>query len=111
MPYGFQLDNFSLGNWVSRVRHEKESISPERKQRIDDIGFIWDVFSETWEDGFSKLKQFKEAEGHCRVPAVCKLDGFNLGTWVETQRSNKDRMPPEREQRLDDLGFIWSTRK
>lgn len=80
---------------------------PERKQRLDDIGFVWDSFAEAWEDGFSKLIQFKKAEGHCKVPSSFKLEDFNLGQWVSDQRKKKDSMSPERKQRLDDIGFIW----
>ncbi|WP_428842135.1 helicase associated domain-containing protein, partial [Planktotalea frisia] len=63
-----------------------------------------------WEEGFSKLLQFREAEGHCTVPTSYKLDGFRLGKWVRTQRTVKGIMTPERKQRLDDIGFIWEFR-
>ena len=32
---------------------------------------------------------------------------FNLGVWVGTQRRNKDTMPIERKQRLNEIGFVW----
>ena len=86
-------------------------MSPERKQRLDDIGFIWDPFAEAWEEGFNKLLQFKEQEGHCKVPVTYEIAGFNLGNWVGTQRRAKDSMSPERKQRLDDIGFIWDASK
>ena len=56
------------------------------------------------------MLQFKEAEGHCRVPQRFKLGGFNLGDWVSKQRTNQDSLSPERKQRLDDIGFIWDAR-
>ena len=86
-------------------------MSSERKQRLDDIGFVWDPIAEAWEEGFSKLLQFKEAEGQCRVPSSFKLDGFKLGFWVSNQRAKKDSLSPERKQRLDDMGFIWDASK
>jgi hypothetical protein len=111
VPATFKLDGFNLGKWVGVQRTNKDSLSPERRQRLDDIGFVWDVLTEQWEEGFSKLLQFKEAEGHCRVPATFKLDGFNLGKWVGVQRTNKDSLSPERRQRLDYIGFVWHARK
>jgi uncharacterized protein (DUF2384 family) len=111
VPGKLKLDGFNLGAWVGRQRAEKDSLSPERIQRLDDIGFVWDVLTEAWEEGFSKLLQFKEAEGHCRVPTGLKLDGFNLGAWVGRQRSTKDSLSPERRQRLDYIGFVWDARK
>jgi len=38
-------------------------------------------------------------------------DGYNLGRWVSKQRQRKDTMSAERRQRLDELGFVWSTKK
>ena len=108
VPGNFKLDGFNIGEWVSTQRKSKDSISPEHKQRLDDIGFVWNIYTQAWKEGFSKLLQFKETEGHCRVPHNFKLDGFNLGNWVSAQRANQDSMSPERKQRLDALGFVWS---
>ena len=107
----FKLDGFNLGQWITTQRANQDSMSPERKQKLDDIGFVWDPVVEHWEEGFNKLLQFKEVESHCRVPQKCKLDGFNLGSWVNRQRRGKDTMSPERKQRLDDIGFIWAASK
>ena len=106
-PATFKLDEFNLGQWASVQRAAKESMPLERKQRLDDIGFIWDALIEAWEEGFSKLIQFKELEGHCKAPATFKLDEFNLGQWIRQQRKKRNSMSPERKQRLDDIGFIW----
>ncbi|MDG1336144.1 MAG: helicase associated domain-containing protein, partial [Tateyamaria sp.] len=107
VPAMFKLDGFNLGNWVGTQRSTKDSLSPERRQRLDDLGFVWDVLTEQWEEGFSKLLQFKEVHGHFRVPKRLKLDGFNLGNWVGDQRKAQDSMSAERIQRLDDIGFVW----
>ena len=107
----FKLDGFKLGRWVTVQRSSKDSMSPERKQRLDEIGFIWDAIEDAWEEGFSKLLEFKEAEGHCRVPVSFKLDGFEIGKWLGRQRRAKDSMSPERKQRLDEIGFIWDAKE
>ena len=111
MPQRYKLDEFSLGAWVRAQRETKDSMSSERKQRLDEIGFIWDAFTEAWDKGFGKLLQFKTVEGHCRVPFRSELDGFKLGRWVHKQRPLKATMSPERKQRLDDIGFIWDASK
>ena len=107
VPQSYNLDGFKLGGWVAKQRSKRENLSPERKQRLDDIGFVWDPIAEAWEEGFSKLLQFKEAEGHCKVTKTFKVDGFNLGQWVGNQRSSRDSLSPELKQRLDDIGFVW----
>ncbi|MDC0860772.1 Helicase associated domain protein, partial [Planktomarina temperata] len=103
----FKLNGFKLGSWLSDQRKAKNSLSPERKQRLDDIGFIWETIAEAWEEGFNNLLQFKEVEGHCKVPGMFKLNGFKLGIWANNNRANRDSMSAERKQRLDDIGFIW----
>ena len=104
-------DGFSLGGWVNSQRQSQDSLSPERKLRLDELGFVWNVLAEAWEEGFSKLQQFKDREGYCNVSRNQKEDGFSLGQWIARQRTAKESMPAERRQRLDDIGFIWDASK
>ena len=91
VPNKFTLDGHQIGRWINAQRMSKDSLPPERWQRLDDLGFVWDINAEAWEEGFSKLLQFKESEGHCRVPRGFKLDGYNLGNWISNQRNHKDK--------------------
>ena len=110
VPARHKEDGFNLGQWVSVQRRGKDSLSQERLQRLDELGFVWDPFSEQWEEGFRYLKLYLDREGHCRVPAKHKEDGSPLGTWVSTQRRGKDSLSQERLQRLDEIGFVWEVR-
>jgi hypothetical protein len=56
---------------------------------------------------FSKLRHFKEREGHCRVSKSHKEDDHNLGNWVSSQRGKKDKLSPDQIKKLDALGFVW----
>ena len=105
------VDGFKLGRWVGVQRRTEEKIPRERKLRLDDLGFVWDVLRDQWEKGFSVLRSYKEQNGDCLVPYNLKFGGFNLGSWVGNQRSSRDEMSIERVQRLDDLGFAWVARK
>jgi hypothetical protein len=96
---------FKLGQWVGSQRRNRDSLTAECKQRLDDIGFVWDAFERAWEEGFEALKQFKVREGHCHVPQRYVEGTFKLGVWVNSQRNNKDTLPAERRQRLDDIGL------
>ena len=64
--------NAYLGTWVTNQRKAQDTLTPERIERLNALGFIWDALTEKWEEGFSKLQQFKEREGNCRVLNVHK---------------------------------------
>ena len=110
---GYQIEGFALGEWVRSQKRNKDNLSSYRKQRLEEIGFVWtnlatrEYLDDAWETGFSKLVQFKESEGHCRVLNGYKLDGYNLSGWVQYQRTTKGSMCSERRKRLDEFGFIW----
>jgi hypothetical protein len=102
-------DGFYLGLWVSRQRKSQDSLSTDRKARLDALGVVWDPVWEQWEDGFEHLAAFVKQHGHCRVPQRYKsLDEFRLGQWVSVRRYRKDTMDPMRRQRLEALpGWSW----
>ena len=93
--------------WGSRQRKVKESLSIDRLKRLNDLGFVWDLSNEKWEEGFAHLVNFQELNGHCNVPRKHYVNGYNLGIWVGRQRNNKESISVARLQRLNDLGFVW----
>ena len=104
-------NGFRLGNWVNNQRANKDELSEERRQRLDELGFVWNPLAEDWDKGFLHLKAYKEREGDCLVPQSHKENGFNLGNWVNWQRTSAESLPRERMQRLDELGFVWKVRR
>jgi hypothetical protein len=66
-----------LGDWVVEQRRQYKlmnqgkasSLDPERRQILDDLGFVWVVRSRPeWEKRLEQLKAYKEAHGDCKVP-------------------------------------------
>jgi DNA-binding TFAR19-related protein (PDSD5 family) len=110
VPQGYKEGAYRLGGWIREQRANKDTLSPERRQRLDEIGFVWDPHSAYWEEGFALLKQFNKREGHCRVAHNYKEGDYKLGPWATRQRTNKDALSPERRQRLEEIGFVWNTR-
>ena len=96
-----------LGSWVNTQRITKDSLTLDRIERLDSIGFIWSPLEERWETLFAILQRYRNREGHCRVPANLEVNGKRLGRWVVTQRRRKGELSPERIRRLDSLGFSW----
>ena len=55
----------------------------------------------SWMFWYGLLEAFGNENGHCRVPVRYKTArGYRLGSWVNTQRGNKERLDSDRRQRL-----------
>jgi hypothetical protein len=103
---------YSLGQWVSvqRVRFQERNLTEKQVIRVESIeGWVWNVLEFQWEQGFSYLKAYIEKEGHAIVPKSFKTeDEFKLGSWVNDQRSRKNRLILEKIKRLESLGrWVW----
>jgi hypothetical protein len=57
--------NLGLGNWVSTQRTQRAHLSPQRRRRLERLGFCWQVIPmsprKTWEDRFQELIAFHVA--------------------------------------------------
>ncbi len=116
-----KTQNRVLGHWrdVQREFHRKGTLSAERIAMLEAIGFEWESPGRNgmsrdewnqhlWDLQFERLAAFKERFGHCHVPVQWEEDR-KLGEWVAFQRdqARRLRLPDNRRQRLDSLGFVW----
>jgi superfamily II DNA or RNA helicase len=68
----------------------------------------------SWEFHFGVLENYVRREGHARVPQNQVENGWNLGSWVGTQRIGfrTGRLSSERIARIENLPFwSWNVRK
>ena len=103
----------SLGMWQSRQRadYKNDKLSAERIGRLEEIGFVWDLFNEAFEKGYEETVRYKEQFDTPNAPAnYITADTFNLGTWQSVQRRNykQNKIAPERVERLEAIGFVWN---
>jgi helicase associated protein len=70
-------------------------------------------YNQRCNEAFVLLVAFKRREGHTLVPRHHIEKGFRLGQWVAVQRyfHRYHRLPPERETRLNAIGFVWGRRE
>jgi predicted helicase len=111
VPKRYKFNDFNFGKWVSTQRQGKEGLTPERLDRLNALGFVWDPYNAQWEERFKRLVDYKEEFGNCLVPQRFKFKDFNLGSWISNQRTKKEQLTPERLDRLNELGFVWDASK
>ena len=99
-----------LGNWVQTQRkaRRKDELSGEQIELLDEIGFVWNVYTEQWMDRYYELKAYKKEHGDTLV----RQRSGQLGIWVDTQRQARRRGELSEEQiaLLNEIGFVWNVR-
>lgn len=144
--------NPQLGNWVDnqrqlyRMRQEAEErgeskstefITDERIDKLNSIGFVWNVNDHQWNLRFEELKQYISENGNSCVPGIY-IPNESLGLWVakqrrrykvgleannnnnHTQKQDDDGdghsinetteivpLPQEKIDKLNAVGFVW----
>ncbi|MGO9244115.1 MAG: helicase associated domain-containing protein [Verrucomicrobiia bacterium] len=107
VPRG-RRENPALANWVQTQRNGRDRFSPDRRRRLDAIGFDWNPIHTAWEKRFAELEQFKHRYGHSRVSQLWRENRI-LGKWVAKQRTRRrlGQISAEERNKLDRLGFVW----
>jgi superfamily II DNA or RNA helicase len=106
-------EGFRIGWWqgTQRGNYKKGKLSPDRINRLEEIGFTWNKFGEQFEKGFQETLLYKERTGNPNAPGLFKAaKGFSLGNWQIRQRINykKGILSPDRINRLEEIGFTWN---
>jgi hypothetical protein len=118
-----------LGTWCSNTRAKYKlikkgktnlNLTPARIERLEEIGFHWQVINKAFEMHLEELISFKEKFGHCNVPS--KYEGnVALGRWcndmrtayMQIQKKGKTNynLSQDRIGKLDEIGFRWTARR
>ena len=111
VPRNFEMSGLKLGVWVAdqRTHRNQSKLSETRIERLNALGFVWDVLQYQWELGFAALAAFAKEYGHCIVKQSASFNDVKLGQWITVQRQNyrTSRISDERVQRLEAIGFVW----
>lgn len=101
-----------LKAWIARQKLDKDYLPKEQYQKLEELGLDWDDTSlrnARWMGMYGKLKEFKERNGHCKVPQKYPEDP-KLSNWVSVQRRMEagGKLSADRRSKLLALGFVWS---
>ena len=113
-----------LGTWIGRQRQKYESLSINRKTKLNEIGFVKDPLEEQWNRNYDLAKKYYNYYGNLDIPKIFKTnDGINynengevnLGFWILTQRNSykgkKGQLSLEKIKLLNQIGMIWFNKK
>ena len=100
-----------LGKLVQNFRTGARTVTPKQEERLDKLGFIWNI-QVSFEEFYKLLKEYKAEHGNCMVPAshVTK-DGKPLGKILQHIRYGSRHVTEKQREKLDDLGFVWRVTK
>ncbi|MBF0422227.1 MAG: Helicase associated domain protein [Magnetococcales bacterium] len=105
------LEDPELGAWAARQRQlaQKQRLDEGRRQRLDGLGFVWDLEAAEWQRRFEQLLQFRRLYGHAQVEAEDRRHP-ELSSWCRHQRDLRQRnlLQEDRQQSLDGVGFVWN---
>ena len=106
-------------NWVTYQRklYHDGSLPEDRVNLLNEIQFDFDRQPQEkkntkkknpdhWENRFKDLLEFREENGHCKVPPVYAANPA-LAKWVASQkaRHSKGNLPDDKLQRLNEVDF------
>ena len=125
VPHGYP-PNPQLARWCKRQRYQyklqqdgkSSTITKERVEALNRLGFIWDTHGNLWFERFEELRQHFKVHGTSNIPAVYPPNP-KLAIWVKCQRrqhrllaqGRPSNITQERIKLLDTLDFVWEIRK
>lgn len=126
VPHGYP-ENPVLARWVKRQRYQyklraegkSSTMTIERIQALESLGFVWDSHGEAWMERYLELREYFMKHGSCNVSS-CYISsrGRQLSSWIKCQRrqyrmfqeGSTCTMNTERISMLESIGFEWDLR-
>ena len=105
-------EGIKLGYWIKRQRsnYKNNQLSSERIKLLEDIGMVWSVRNNQWNDYYELAAEYYEEKGDLLVPLrYVTVKGRALGSWISTQRSayKSGKLSKDRIELLEKIGMAW----
>ena len=105
-----------MGEWISGRRNRKSHLTKLQIDELNDNDFIWDVEEYRFKRSVDHLETYKSSYGNLLVPSKYTVSDdvignngvFRLGSWINSLRTSKAKLPQYKIKILDELGFIWN---
>jgi superfamily II DNA or RNA helicase len=111
VPVNFITDNgFKLGQWLATKRTTKNLLSKDKKESLESLpGWTWSKVDAQWDSSFELLEMYSLKHGNTNIPITFKTEnGYHLGTWVDRQRKNREKLSQRQISKLQNLnGWFW----
>ena len=103
-----------IASWVNklRVNYKKDKIDNDKIQRLNLIGFEWDLMIKLWNQSFNRYGEFKNKYKNEPSSRAKNKSEREIGSWAHVQRRvyNKNKLSKERIDKLNSIGFVWKIR-
>lgn len=115
VPGDYEVAGRRLGAWIGTQRYDCKAgsnpfLTPERKEKLDAIGMVWDVREHRFQYMCNRLRAYIVDFGDARVPqSYVTPEGDKLGVWLNRVRmSEKEgKLSGAQRAQLEELGVIW----
>lgn len=107
-------EGLRLGDWWRRqkVAFNAATLEPDRTERLEQLGIIWDTLTEQWSRTYGDLRAYVEGGGDLLdIPddLLAPSTGVVLTNWCAQQRARRaiGKVSEDRIALLNEIGFIW----
>ena len=101
-----------LANWVRVQRREFKlgNLKPDRKHKLDGIGFVYDLLEDEWDYKFQAVKKFKNENRRYPKRNTGNKEEDQLFNWILLQRKTykTGTLSEKRIDKLNGIGFQWN---
>ena len=107
-----EFEGEKLGRWAQKQRmmYKKGELSAEHFEKLQSVGFIFDLAEDDWDWHFEQYKRYiNENNGNSYILQRMDYEGDSLGAWMNRQRMlyKKGELSAERFEKLQSVGFIF----
>ena len=111
VPSNFQHESgFWLGFWIGKTRQKQNELTAEQIQKLDEIGFVWDL-SDNFDERFVIAERYYIEHGFLPLePKQCQTpDELHICQWLRRQllKRNAGKLEQKNIDRLTAIGMDW----